>query len=182
MSQLEQLCGHSADVAGCVVHEVRMRDLERFAACVTDLIPEFSKGGGLSDFYFSDGQSIPDSVWSRCQMPLLTAAYCCADNLTDDADLIAVCEAVLLLNRAFFTHADDPRNKGGSGDWYDSFQYLVSTGHRHKDILDYPFSVFLGYCRAVNNQQARDERRIANAVRCGRFMDDRKFKAYLEAV
>lgn len=172
MSQLTQLCG--------ATYEVRMRDLEHFAALAGMLLPEFDKGGDLAGFYFSDGGTIPDDLFDRIE-PLLMAlaAICAGDVPHGEMTARELFETVLQANRAFFTYKNDGK---GDGNWYGSFQHLIGAGHRHSDILDYPFSVFLGYCRAAAEQKYADEKRMAAAVRKGRFLSDRKFKEYLEAV
>lgn len=180
MSQLSDLCGAAVDAGGFAVREVRVRELEQFSAYAGALMTEFEKGGRLAGFYFSDGGLMPVDVFYDHQPNLMAMALMCAvDTDAPIGELQAMAEAMLRANRAFFTQrAQD----GGDGDWYDSFQHLIGAGHRHADILDYPFSVFLGYCRAVSAQQAREDRRVAAAVRAGRFLDDRKFKDYLKAV
>ena len=179
MSQLSDLCGAAVDAGGFAVSEVRVRELEQFSVYAGALMPEFEKGGRLAGFYFSDGGTLPEDVFYDHRPNLMAMSLMCAvDTDVPLDDMQAVAAAILKANRAFFTQ----RSQGGDGDWYDSFQHLIGAGHRHADILDYPFSVFLGYCRAVSAQQAREDRRVAAAVRAGRFLDDRKFKDYLKAV
>ena len=182
MSHLSQLNHEPLPASGVAIYEITVRNLDLFAVVTAELMPEF-KTGGLKGFFFSDGGQVPDGLVEKYRQLWTAAVFLCSrcDMPTDVAQWPAVCEALLLQNRAFFTQSQTQTGDDGS-DWYDVFQHLIAAGHRHADILDYPFSVFLGYARAVTKQNRTMDKRMAYAVRAGYFLPDAKFESYIKAV
>ena len=49
--------------------------------------------------------------------------------------------------------------------WFDSFQYLISCGHRPDDILTMPYGAFLKYIEAAQKNERQNIKNTAIAVR-----------------
>src|SRR5690606_2832497 len=62
-------------------------------------------------------------------------------------------KAVLLVNQAYFKYERPKRGikKKDNSTWFDSFQFLVSTGHQHSEIMEkMTYGAFQSYVTAAN--------------------------------
>ncbi len=61
-------------------------------------------------------------------------------------------KAVLLVNQAYFKYEKPKRGikKKDDSTWFDSFQFLVSMGHQHSEIMEMTYGAFQGYVKAAN--------------------------------
>lgn len=70
------------------------------------------------------------------------------------ADIAAISEMVLMIiqvNEAFFKKEKQrDKQQDKSVTWFDSFQYLISCGHRHNDIMNMSYSRQCGGQMSVN--------------------------------
>lgn len=87
------------------------------------------------------------------------------------ADQDAIAELVLKIiqvNEAFFKkEKQQSRSKTevNESTWFDSFQYLISCGHRPDDILTMPYGAFLKYIEAAQKNERQNIKNTAIAVR-----------------
>lgn len=83
----------------------------------------------------------------------------------------AIAELVLKIiqvNEAFFKkEKQQSRSKTevNESTWFDSFQYLISCGHRSDDILTMPYGAFLKYIEAAQRNERQKIKNTAIAVR-----------------
>lgn len=81
------------------------------------------------------------------------------------ADLIL---KIIQVNEAYFknekakTRKKDNSNKSS---WFDSFQLLVSTGHRTDEILEMSYGAFIEYLKAAQRRESQRLKTIAIATR-----------------
>ena len=130
-------------------HEVKVKDLPVFCAIANDFLHEFAKDGLLERVYDPDCQQIDvDGLFADypTQWALLS-------NMLgfDEIDPLAC----VLENRAIFSRlrqGSKQNSVGSEQSFANSFQRLISHGHNHNDILNYPVSVFFEYVHACNNQ------------------------------
>lgn len=62
-------------------------------------------------------------------------------------------KAVLLVNQAYFKYEKPRRGvkkPATESTWFDSFQFLVSMGHQHSEIMKMTYGAFQGYVTAAN--------------------------------
>ncbi|MGA4742205.1 hypothetical protein ACPC5Q_02400 [Acinetobacter junii] len=83
----------------------------------------------------------------------------------------AIAELVLKIiqvNEAFFKkEKQQSRSKTevNEATWFDSFQYLISCGHRPDEILNMPYGAFLKYIEAAQRNERQKIKNTAIAVR-----------------
>ena len=83
----------------------------------------------------------------------------------------AIAELVLKIiqvNEAFFKkEKQQSRSKTevNEATWFDSFQYLISCGHRPDEILNMPYGAFLKYIEAAQRNEKQSIKNTAIAVR-----------------
>lgn len=87
------------------------------------------------------------------------------------ADQDAIAELVLKIiqvNEAFFKkEKQQSRSKTevNEATWFDSFQYLISCGHRQDDILNMSYGAFQKYIEAAKKNEKQNIKNTAIAVR-----------------
>ena len=77
-------------------------------------------------------------------------------------------KTVLLVNGAYFKYEKPKRgaNKQNTeSTWFDSFQFLVSMGHQHNEIMEMTYGAFQGYVKAANKMYRQGIINSAVAVR-----------------
>lgn len=78
------------------------------------------------------------------------------------------------INSAFFdepepkktTAKDDNKNT-----WFDGFQFLISQGHKHSEIMQYSYGAYLGYMKAAGRSYKNDLKVQANMYRTAQHAD-----------
>ena len=116
-----------------------------------------------------------------CQIPhdILSKAF-----LEHYDDVKALVQLVLTTNQAYFI--DDVKVKRGKTDdslsWFDTFQFLISQGHRHDDIMNLSYGAFKGYIKAA--QRSYNNQLIANAntVRVAQHGDKKGFGKFIDGL
>ncbi len=94
-----------------------------------------------------------------------------ASNLEQISNVIY---AFYSLNSAFFdepepkkaTTKDDNKNT-----WFDGFQFLISQGHTHSEIMQYSYGAYLGYCKAAGRSYKNELKTQANMIRTAHHAD-----------
>lgn len=71
----------------------------------------------------------------------------------DERGFKELLKAVLLVNQSYFKYEKPKRGvkKKDDSTWFDSFQFLVSMGHQHSEIMQMTYGAFQGYIKAANN-------------------------------
>lgn len=83
----------------------------------------------------------------------------------------AIAELVLKIiqvNEAFFKkekQQSKSRSEVNESTWFDSFQYLISCGHRPDEILTMPYGAFLKYIEAAQKNERQNIKNTAIAMR-----------------
>ena len=126
--------------------EVKIKHLPHFCVLIEPLLREFEKGGMLENVFF-EPQNVDEG--------LLFAKY--ATTFKDLSELCGFVEikplSVILNNEGLIRRLIKPKSNTYSepdASFSTSMQVLISAGHSHFDILEYPFSVFVEYLKAVD--------------------------------
>ncbi|WP_180179288.1 hypothetical protein [Acinetobacter sp. YH12041] len=74
------------------------------------------------------------------------------DLAADEQTFKELLKAVLLVNQAYFKYEKPKRGikKKDDSTWFDSFQFLVSMGHQHSEIMQMTYGAFQSYVKAAN--------------------------------
>ena len=103
------------------------------------------------------------------------------------ADQDAIAELVLKIiqvNEAFFKKEKQQsrsRSEVNESTWFDSFQYLISCGHRPDDILTMPYGALLKYIEAAQKNERQNIKNTAIAVRIAMQSSKQDFDKYIKA-
>ncbi|WP_180047431.1 MULTISPECIES: hypothetical protein [unclassified Acinetobacter] len=98
--------------------------------------------------------------------------------------LIEIFEMLLVVNKAYFEqeNAKKPQDKNDKTTWFDSFQFLISKGHKHKDILNYSFGAFMEYLKAAQRHEQNHILSRSVAMRVAYHADKKGFSSYVSEV
>ena len=103
------------------------------------------------------------------------------------ADQDAIAELVLKIiqvNEAFFKkEKQQSRSKTevNEATWFDSFQYLISCGHRPDDIMNMSYGAFLKYIEAAQKNEQQKLKGYAAATRVANHAKQQDFEKYIKA-
>ncbi|MFW1859236.1 hypothetical protein [Acinetobacter defluvii] len=105
--------------------------------------------------------------------------------IQNDADrFIDLFKDVISVNKAFFDQEDvkKTQSKNDKTTWFDSFQSLISKGHKHQDILNYSFGAFLEYLKAAQRYERNSILSQSTTMRVAYHADKKGFSGYTKAV
>lgn len=78
------------------------------------------------------------------------------------------------INNAFFDEPEPKQAKtktDNKNTWFDGFQFLISQGHTHAEIMQYSYGAYLGYCKAAGRAYKNDLKAQANMYRTAQHGD-----------
>ena len=99
-------------------------------------------------------------------------------------DIAAISELVLKIievNDAFFKKEKQQGKQDKSITWFDSFQYLISCGHGHDDIMNMSYNSFLKYIEAAQKNEQKRLKSYAVAMRVANHAKQQDFDKYIKA-
>ncbi|RYL22109.1 hypothetical protein [Acinetobacter piscicola] len=107
------------------------------------------------------------------------------ETIQNNADrFIELIKDVINVNKAFFNQEDikTKKIKNDKTTWFDSFQLLISKGHKHKDILNYSFGAFLEYLKAAQRHERNYILSQSTTMRVAYHADKKGFSSYVSEV
>ena len=127
--------------------EIKIKHLPHFCVLIEPLLKEFENGGLLENVFFEPQNVDEDFLFVKYPHVF-----------KDLSDLCGFVEieplSVLMNNESLIRRLIKPKSNAYTGEevsFSTSMQTLISAGHSHFDILEYPFSVFVEYLKAVNS-------------------------------
>ena len=98
---------------------------------------------------------------------------------TDADKFISIFKSVIEVNQAYFDQDIKKESRGKTENtWFDSFQFLISKGHRHNDILNYSFGTFLEYLKAAQRNENNQMLSSVGVMRVAYHADKKDFEGY----
>lgn len=169
--------------SGQSINQVIVKDLEQWAAIAEPIRMNLKKN-------YSD-ESLESAIQSHKLQSLMLCLFVVdvtEQNLHElinkDADkFIELFKDVILVNKAYFDQEDKKEStKKDKSTWFDTFQFLVSKGHRHKDILNYSFGAFLEYLKAAQRNESNHMVSFGGAMRVAYHADKKGFSKYIDSM
>lgn len=122
------------------------------------------------------------SALMLCSLTTIYDVKYYSDLMSNEADMfLDIFRNVLNVNKAYFDQEDSKsQNKKSENTWFDSFQFLISKGHRHKDILDYSFGTFIEYLKAAQRNERNSLLIMGNAMRVSYHADKNAYSKYVD--
>ncbi|QOW46454.1 MULTISPECIES: hypothetical protein [Acinetobacter] len=97
---------------------------------------------------------------------------------------IEIFEMLLIVNKTYFEQDEVKKNNKNDDkfSWFDSFQTLISKGHKHEDILNYSFGAFMEYLKAAQRHEQNHILSRSVAMRVAYHADKKGFSSYTNEV
>jgi hypothetical protein len=91
-------------------------------------------------------------------------------------------KTVLLVNQAYFKYEKPKRSakQATESNWFDSFQYLVSAGHRHEDIMNMTYGAFEQYLKSAQKDHKNKLQYLSSVIRSAHHANAKEFKKFFE--
>lgn len=96
-------------------------------------------------------------------------------------------KSAIEINAAYFiATAEEIEQRGeqeqSDATWFDAFQFLISQGHRHDDIMNMSYGAFRAYIKAAQRTQGNDLLLQTNAIRVAQHADKRGFTKFIDGL
>ena len=104
----------------------------------------------------------------------------------EQGEFVKLLKTVLSVNKAYFVEEkkrpgqNRRSQKNDESTWFDSFQYLISMGHSHNDIMQMTYGAFERYLKAAQKNERQKLAALSNAVRSAQHASQKEFKRYFE--
>lgn len=162
------------------VRQIQMKDFDIWATHA-EVIKQFLKNKNHSD-------EILTELFAAHGMQVISAIACVTDLDNESLFKLAsneqafkqLLKTVLLVNQAYFKYEKPKRgaNKQNTeSTWFDSFQFLVSMGHQHSEIMEMTYGAFDGYVKAASKMHRQGIVNSAVAARVAQ-VDKKGFEAF----
>ena len=130
--------------------EVKIKHLPYFCILIEPLLKEFEKGGMLENVFF-EHQNV-DEDFEDFLFVKYPSVFKDLSGLCGFVEIEPL--SVLMNNESLIKRLIQPKSNvyiEGDASFSNSMQTLISAGHSHFEILEYPFSAFVEYLKAVNS-------------------------------
>lgn len=167
-------------VMDCYVSQFKMKDLEYWLGAVVDIAEQL--------------QTDISSLMSTHLNQLQAMVYLCVD-FVDTAKLAdlelnpnefaRLVQCVVDVNNAYFKHIQQQKKsttKDDNATWFTSFQLLVGNGHRLENILNMGFGQFLGFVKAVQDEQKRNTKMQFSIMQMAFHGDKKSVEKFLRSL
>lgn len=162
------------------VHQIQMKDFDTWATHA-EPIKQFLKDKNHSD-------EILTELFAAHSMQVISTIACVTDLdnqslfklASDEQAFKQLLKAVLLVNQAYFKYEKPKRGakkQDSESTWFDSFQFLVSMGHQHSEIMEMTYGAFDGYVKAANKMYRQEIINSAVAARVAQT-DKKGFESF----
>ena len=165
------------------VKQIQVKSLDLFCRHA-EAVKEYLKDKDYSDEILIElFKAHAVEVVQTCVMTTNLEAESIFDVAKDQALFLDMLRAVLTVNTAYFKPEKPKRGSKTSNEkstWFDSFQYLIESGHRHDDILSMSYGAYLQYVKAAQRSELRKMRSQVNLMRSAQHAQNREFKKLME--
>ena len=99
-----------------------------------------------------------------------------------------ILKTVLIVNESYFKPKIEKPKMGqkkeadSDSTWFDSFQFLISAGHHHQDIMNMTYGAYERYLRAATKDYQSKLQYLAVAIRSAHHADASDFKKFFEGL
>ena len=165
------------------VKQIQVKSLDLFCRHA-EAVKEYLKDKDYSDEILIElFKAHAVEVVQTCVMTTNLEAESIFDVAKDQALFLDMLRAVLTVNTAYFKPEKPKRGSKQSNEkvtWFDSFQYLIESGHRHDDILNMSYGAYLQYVKSAQRSELRKMRSQVNLMRSAQHAQNREFKKLME--
>ena len=167
------------------VRQIQMKDFDLWASHA-EVLKNFIKGRDYSD-------EILTELFAAHALQVISAIVCVIDITKESLFKIAVNEqefkqllkTVLNVNHAYFKY-EKPKHTAKKqtveSTWFDSFQYLISAGHRHEDIMNMTYGAFDQYLKSAQKDHKNKLQYLSSVIRSAHHANTKEFKKFFEGL
>ena len=165
------------------VRQIQMKDFDIWATHA-ELLKNFLKDQNHSD-------EILTELFAAHGMQVISTIACVTD--LDNESLIKLAadeqgfkdllKVVLLVNQAYFKYEKPKRGakkQTTESTWFDSFQYLISAGHYHEDIMNMTYGAFDQYLKSAQKDHKNKLQYLSSVIRSAHHANAKEFKKFFE--
>lgn len=102
----------------------------------------------------------------------------------DEQGFKELLKTVLLVNQAYFKYEKPKRGakktQTTESTWFDSFQYLISAGHRPDDIMNMTYGAFDQYLKSAQKDHKNKLQYLSSVIRSAHHANAKEFKKFFE--
>lgn len=104
--------------------------------------------------------------------------------LSDYDSVKSIIHSCIIINESYFIDEvkTSMKKKSDNSTWFDTFQFLISNGHRHDDIMNMSYSAFTAYIKASGKTHSMNIASLSNAVRAAHHADDKRFSKFIDTL
>lgn len=177
----------SINVQDIEVRQIQMKDFDIWATHA-EPIKNFIKDQNHSDEILTD-------LFKAHGIQVISTIACVTDLDGESLIELAVDEqvfkdllkAVLLVNQAYFKYEKPKRGAKKStqtneSTWFDSFQYLISAGHHHEDIMNMTYGAFDQYLKSAQKDHKNKLQYLSSVIRSAHHANAKEFKNFFEGL
>ena len=168
------------------VRQMQMKDFDVWATHA-EVLKNFIKDKDHSD-------EILTELFKAHGVQVISVITCVTDLDNESLFKLAVDEqafkdllkAVLLVNQAYFKYEKPKRGSKKTqtteSTWFDSFQYLISAGHHHDDIMNMTYGAFDQYLKSAQKDHKNKLQYLSSVIRSAHHANTKEFKKFFEGL
>lgn len=168
--------------------EVRQIQMKDFDIWVThaEVLKSLIKGRDYSD-------EILTELFVDHALQVISTIVCVTDITKESLLKIAVHEEefkqllkiVLNVNHAYFKYEKPKRGskkaaQSNESTWFDSFQFLISAGHRPDDIMNMTYGAFDQYLKSAQKDNKNKLQYLSSVIRSAHHANAKEFKKFFD--
>ena len=166
------------------VRQIQMKDFDIWATHA-EVIKNFLKDKDHSD-------EILTELFAAHGMQVISTIACVTDLdneslfklAADEQKFKQLLKTVLNVNHAYFKYEKPKRGakktQTSESTWFDSFQYLISAGHRHEDIMNMTYGAFDQYLKSAQKDHKNKLQYLSSVIRSAHHANAKEFKKFFE--
>lgn len=103
---------------------------------------------------------------------------------SDEQRFKELLKTVLLVNQAYFKYEKPKlgakKAQTSEATWFDSFQFLISSGHHPDNIMNMTYGAFEQYLKAAQKKQRSQLQHLSSVIRSAHHANAKEFKKFFE--
>lgn len=167
------------------VRQVQMKDFDIWATHA-EVIKNFIKDRDYSDDILTD-------LFASHALQVISTIACLTDitqesllkTAVNESEFKQLLKTVLNVNHAYFKYEKPKRGskkaaQSSESTWFDSFQYLISAGHRHEDIMNMTYGAFEQYLKSAQKDHKNKLQYLSSVIRSAQHANAKEFKKFFD--
>lgn len=166
------------------VRQIQMKDFDIWATHA-EVIKNFIKDRDYSD-------EILNELFSAHGVQVISAITCVTDLdneslfklAADEQKFKQLLKAALSVNHAYFKHEKPKlgakKTQTSESTWFDSFQFLISAGHRPDDIMNMTYGAFDQYLKSAQKDHKNKLQYLSSVIRSAQHANAKEFKKFFD--